>query len=1001
MRRVCWDQTLVRQLFTTEADTKLTRESLLRLHQPFDRIRVLASKPYVFVSEDLAREADEQFVSEQGLLRAFSAVPLSDPNRIFVLTGEPGSGKSHLARWLCHMLEGVPNRAVIHIPRRINSLVDVLKRLSDEVGLWWDLEPSSYLVEAPPAKVVRYLLAYLDMAVGAGTPIGQQLPLLARLVSRAELESVLSQQVARYQAARKVGTADGVELIMVPEEDFVRMSPGGTLPERTEAYAALRHQLTEALRKLTNLDRFDLRAEMERISSAFVTKGQRPVLILEDITSFDLLHDDLLTFLLDEAAGHFDALVCWTTGYEKAYMRTYQLDRYAARLSLSDANMEVYALQGDGFRKMVKGYLDVVKPWCKRGVCDLYDRCVPAFEGLYPFNQHSVERIYENLIGSDQQHRRTPRNLLDRAIKSYLEVAEGHGSFPPMQQPPVVRDILYEDQLFQLRHTHPAFVSLMAWYGVKSENTLTLDTEVAHLLGIAVPPQYIQGDSIRVPLEDERVIPQVEEAVVSVPSEVPAASAHVKAPAQLQKATKQLAVSNRLKELRLEVQMWSTTLKTPPHALDMTRALHRLLGLFKYRFPVPLGHPHGPIAGISYGKQQGESNLTLAGTKGKLTPAIQMMITPADVAASGRFHEVWNAALALHVSGELPPDTDMALLADWSQARYHTYRQETLDRLEAVLGMRLEEWALSARWTLLALLTGTTEPTYGELVSGTVPAWLPADLRVDGCYWDEATKALGEVGRVVEGLFTVAKGTYDAPRVLRTIKALDPWKFLKSLASVPHTRIDADYRVGILIQFRDLVKTVKNAAALVLQAEVAAKAAVVNRELALMEAGLSCEPQSLRGAMEDIRRLIGLTERYDLYDPVVGTWWDEGQGDLSQADTLKQEVVRGRNVVIEDAWSYLGLARRVSVLREVPALRAAYAAAYVGALLESQLELLAACDVVGQLQAAATKLHGEVRLPFIPVDHALDCIEMEVKRRKSEAAWDALTTLRQELIAGD
>jgi hypothetical protein len=937
----------------------------------------------------LVTEEAEQFTTENGLLRAFTAAQVRDPNRIFVLTGEPGSGKSHLARWLCHMLEDAPDREVIHIPRRINTLVEVLKRLSETAGLHLEQEPSSYLAEAAPAKVVRYLLAYLDMAVGPGTPVGQRLPLLSRITARSELESVLAHQVARYQAARKVGTADGIELIMLPEEDFVRMSPGGTLPERAEAYAALRHHLTEALRKLTNLDRFDLRAEMERISSVFVSQGRRPVLVLEDITSFDLLHDDLLTFLLDEAAGQFDALVCWTTGFEKAYMRTYQLDRYAARLSLSDENMEVYALQGDGFEKMVKGYLDVVKPWCKRGVCDLYDQCVPAFEGLYPFNPDALERIYENLIGSDQQHRRTPRNLLDRAIKSYLEIAEGHGPFPPMQQPPVVRDILYADQLFGLRHTHPAFVSLMAWYGRREPQGITMDQEVARLLGVTVPEQFRRGDTIVVPLESTPV------------AEVSASKAVTEAePIDTEGASRQLVASNRLKELRLELQAWTTTLKTPPHAAELTRALQRLFGLFKLRFPVPLGHPQGPVAGISYGKQQGESNLTLAGTKGKTTPAIQLMVVPSDPAAFGRDHEVWSAALSLYVTGELPLETDLALLSEWCHNRYQAYRSEAMQKLESTLGMTLEEWVLAAKWTLLAVLSGKTEPDYADLVGAQSVEGLPADLFLEGLDVAEVQKALGDVSRLFDGLFSVAKGFYDAPRVLRALHRLKPVKFLESLAAISHTRIDSDYRLGLLAQLRDLVRIVKTAASSLLQLDVSDQAALVRHELSLMEAGLRCGPADLRPAMEDVRRLIGLAERYDLYDPVVGSWWDEGQRQLEEAKVLAEAVQAICKDGPGDAWAYLNLAKSVARFRVIAGLRAAYAAAHLGSLLQGRLELPEAGDVLEQLRGAVAWLQGAVRYPAIPVEHALTCIEAEVRRLRSETAWEAFSLLRQELASG-
>jgi len=996
VRRVCWDRNLVRQLFTTEADTKLTRDSFMRLHQPFDRIRMLAAKPYTFASPDIITDRDGQFVGEMGLLNAFRSAGIADPNRIFVLTGEPGSGKSHLARWLCHMLEVDTDRAVIHIPRRINTLVEVLKHLADVAGMRLEQEPSSYLLEAPPAKVIRYLLAYLDMAVGPGTPAGQRMPLLARVALRTELEAVLGQQVARYQAARRVGTADGAELIMVPEEDFVRLSPGGTLPERAEAYSALRHHLTEALRKLTNLDRFDLRIEMERISQVFSEQGRRPILILEDITSFDLLHDDLLTFLLDEAAGHFDALVCWTTGYEKAYMRTYQLDRYTARLSLSDANMEVYALQGDGFRRMVKGYLDAVKPWCKPGMCELYDRCVPAFDGLYPFNRVALERIYENLIGSDQQHRRTPRNLLDRAVKSYLEIAEGHGPFPPLQQPPVVRDILYDEDLFRYRDSHPAFVALAAWYGKRNGNSIELKPDLADLLGVT-PPAQISLSAEVFPLQ----VSDGGEPACAAAASVSGAGLKAQVLVQdRQEATQQVAASNKLKELRLEAQTWATTLHVPPHALDLIRSIHKLFGLFKLRFPVPLGHPHGPAAGVTYGKQQGESNLTLAGTKSKTTPIEQLIITPADPVALGRMDEVWQAALELHVTGSLPAHADLALLADWCAQRYAQYRHQILARLEGALGMNLPAWALAARWTLMAFRCGLTQPSYQQLLGAEVVCPLNRDLGVCGVGTDDVDSALLMLDQIVNGMFTVARGVFDAPQVLSLVRALTPKVFLPVLAGTPLTRIDTDLRVGIQVQLRDIARTVKHTAAVLLGRDIGERAAALKAEVDQALSGLGPEPTRLRTAVEEFHRAVGVAGRYELYDPHAGKAWAQGQAMLEDVRTLQPDLVRLAQSRPTTAWEYLEVAKVVDELRKEEGFSAAHAAAVLAGVAADRLNLPAQSSVADALYAAVDSLREGVRQSVMTVNVALDCLDIEARRIESALAQEAVGVLRNELLAG-
>src|SRR5687767_6140860 len=111
-RHVCWDMELVRRYFTTEASTKPSRDDFFRLHLPVDRIRVLDAKPLIFPDGHLVEEDGNQFTGEEGLLAAMRASRLEDPNRIFVVGGEPGAGKSHLARWIEYSLESSPH----HLP---------------------------------------------------------------------------------------------------------------------------------------------------------------------------------------------------------------------------------------------------------------------------------------------------------------------------------------------------------------------------------------------------------------------------------------------------------------------------------------------------------------------------------------------------------------------------------------------------------------------------------------------------------------------------------------------------------------------------------------------------------------------------------------------------------------------------------------------------------------------------------------------------------------------
>src|SRR5205823_5738739 len=103
----------------------------------------------------------------------------SDPNRIFVIVGEPGAGKSHLARWIEYTLESSPTHLGIHIPRHIDTLQAVLERLAERTGVAAPVKPAAHVADVPADTLVQYLTASIAMELGAGTPAGQRDPALA------------------------------------------------------------------------------------------------------------------------------------------------------------------------------------------------------------------------------------------------------------------------------------------------------------------------------------------------------------------------------------------------------------------------------------------------------------------------------------------------------------------------------------------------------------------------------------------------------------------------------------------------------------------------------------------------------------------------------------------------------------------------------------------------------------------------------------------------------
>ncbi len=83
---ICWTPEHVRTVFTTASRQKAC-DRLLQTHRPFRHIRVDVCK---------AGHAGQTFVTEEAVRTIIQAGPLDADNRLFLVVGEAGSGKSEL-----------------------------------------------------------------------------------------------------------------------------------------------------------------------------------------------------------------------------------------------------------------------------------------------------------------------------------------------------------------------------------------------------------------------------------------------------------------------------------------------------------------------------------------------------------------------------------------------------------------------------------------------------------------------------------------------------------------------------------------------------------------------------------------------------------------------------------------------------------------------------------------------------------------------------------------
>lgn len=938
-RHVCWDPELVRRVFTTEASTKVANADLLRLHLPLDRIRVLDAKPMVFAPGDLFEEENTTFTSESGLLRAIRASRPVDPNRIFVIVGEPGAGKSHLARWLELSLEAADGSFPIHIPRHVDSLSAVVARLEERTGIDAGVRPDNRVLELPPDKLVRYILAALELELGQGTPEGRRYPQLAAMLESRAFRMLVEGQIARYQAERR-HAPDGLktrEILAVGRDNLQLLLGGAIAASALEAYhARLASALRATLLQVTNLGGLDLKRLLGEISRRCVEREVRPVLVLEDVTSFDMLHDDLMMFLLDESAGHFDAIVCWTTGFERNYMQTYQEQRYTARLSLTDEQGEAYSLKHGRCVELVRHYLDAVR--IDDDACPMCARYGALYDGLYPFNAAFIQRIYDNLVTTEREQRRTPRHLLDRAVKAYLELAELDGAFPPLRQPAAVQDVFYDTALYRYRDEHPAFVSLMAWYGARENGSLRLSRQVARQLGVAVPDELDEEEVLEVHLARQLS----EEVDVRV-------------------AEQQLEARNRFKALRLELQAWYN-LGTPlDHYADVQRGVVKLMQFYRRRVPPAFVHPGG-VAGAGkpmvYGRGASEANILVRGSRMQAQRSLQLQVGPGGgLLPDEQNYLMLETALALHVLGGIPEGTNFALLDAWTGDLHARYRADVEQRLAEQLGLPPASFLLFAKFLLLNQRTGMASLPVDE------PALLlqPVPDETAGVVDDTVLAQHAErLDGALRALFFVSRDVLDEPRLRQAMAALDLDQALAAVAAIAVTRVDEDARFPDGARLPDLVRAVKGVCAALRAVDLEASYLRDASELcAVLEVAAEVAPAALLERLQHLHHRIGSTEAYELYDAAHWRGWRRAVDDWLQLERASFEYLVDRltpllqpptGIFAWGAWSYA-----VSEVRRLPDYQIVATALRIVGTLEPQLTTAPATGIPRHIARALSR----------------------------------------------
>jgi hypothetical protein len=452
--------------------------------------------------------------SEKGLLSA-----LSEPSRqhaFCVIEGEPGSGKSHLIRWLDLKWPHKEDVRLL-IQRADGSLAGTLRQLRDSLGEFQSLfdalgTPQTASLRGRAADFASRLgnmlrPDYLEKPLpdaqwcqqhGLGPLIRNTyvqehwkapLRILALLEGGADRKSqeasfhlgdILdlanqTQDVHDSGAAEALGRKLRAEAQILkrlqdencPYEDMGEAA-GDDLRWSPKVLDALNRRKNDALRSVLGVTPEGLKRLFDDLRRALHQRGQRLVLLLEDITSWQGVDDSLVDVLVTDAATRSDVCplisVVGVTPhyYQKDLEQGNYRDRITHHIKLgSGRSSYAAALRTRSDRlTFAARYLsasragsEALEAWgrdtpdspppnpCTR--CKRRQPCHDAFGahddiGLFPFNATALETLFDNLSDSGNQNHRTPRGFLQSVLGRTLlspHVLED-GDYPGVQVEP-------------------------------------------------------------------------------------------------------------------------------------------------------------------------------------------------------------------------------------------------------------------------------------------------------------------------------------------------------------------------------------------------------------------------------------------------------------------------------------------------------------------------------------------------------------------------------------
>lgn len=372
-------------LFAPTADQRLLlgAELFLRTHFPMT-LRRYRSNGAV------------QMVGEHDLLEKLMDSTIAGPgNRIWLLYGAAGSGKSELMTWLqtrMHQEQPASAAVMLRISRTELNVLSITERFRSMLSDGF-FQQTTYLRweaarQKPRTLTKLLLLSALENLLESDETINA---LFYRLLNAVQpfIEQVLATN-------DEMTAAEAVELMSQEAWEAIVSETAIAVPMEYEQF---RYQMIEAFQNHL-LEGLSLPDTLQRVSAEVTQRhGTRPILLVDDLVqSLNLFATDLLDYFITLEAGNWDVVLGLTPAAFEASLRGRRLLQRIAYLDTIDDRVEKLWLSDEAGQDSYVLTEDNCDLFAARYLAEYHSiNRVQAVPSLYPFNREALVRIYRGL----------------------------------------------------------------------------------------------------------------------------------------------------------------------------------------------------------------------------------------------------------------------------------------------------------------------------------------------------------------------------------------------------------------------------------------------------------------------------------------------------------------------------------------------------------------------------------------------------------------------------